>query len=195
MGAFPGSSLYYHVGPSSAAPTSYQPSVAGANRRDACHPELDSESVAPPGRFLSCRSEWLARRCRDAPQGWSWTSMSWTGIPGTSVSRPPCRDRVRFRALDALETCVRSMDAPDDQQLTVIPSGARNLGLPISCGSEWLARGCRDAPQGWSWTSMSWTGIPGTCMSRPPCRHPVRFRAWMPSKRASGARMLRTISN
>jgi len=115
MGAFLGSSLYYHVGPSSAAPTSYQPSVAGANRRDACHPELDSESVAPPGRFLSCGSEWLARRCRDAPQGWSWTSMSWTGISGTCMSRPPCRHRVRFRALDALETCVRSMDAPDDQ--------------------------------------------------------------------------------
>jgi len=29
--------------------------------------------------------------------------------------------------MDALETCVRSMDAPDDQTTTVIPSGARNL--------------------------------------------------------------------
>jgi len=29
----------------------------------------------------------------------------------------PCRHRVQSRALDALQTCVRSMHAPDDQGL------------------------------------------------------------------------------
>ena len=55
-----------------------------------------------------------AGSCVDS-QGWSWTSMSWTGIPRTSVSRPtgPAPDPVP--GMDALETCVRSTDAPDDQ--------------------------------------------------------------------------------
>jgi len=44
--------------------------------------------------------------------------MSWTGIPGTYMSRPNVPAPGAVPGTDALQTCVRSMDAPDDRELS-----------------------------------------------------------------------------